>query len=148
LRNRLQHLTNAPPIQRILPAIPQGDVVSKKRVLLIEDDRSLQVALRYLLEDLGYDLVIAGDRDQALAAIADGVYDAAIVDYFLNTIPSSDLIALLRKRSPTMPLICSTAAFAEEIKLDESVRPDAILYKPFAVGELRDTLNALMRTAA
>ena len=122
--------------------------MSKKRVLLIEDDRSLQVALRYLLEDLGYDLIIAGDRDQALAAIADGVYDAAIVDYFLDNIPSSDLITLLRKRSPTTPLICSTAAFAEEIKLDESVRPDAILYKPFAVGELRDTLSALMRTAA
>lgn len=122
--------------------------MSKKRILLIEDDRSLQVALRYLLEDLGYDLVIAGDRDQALAAIADGVYDAAIVDYFLDNIPSSDLIALLRKRSPTMPLICSTAAFAEQIKLDESVRPDAILYKPFAVGELRDTLSLLMRTAA
>jgi DNA-binding response OmpR family regulator len=122
--------------------------VSKKRVLLIEDDRSLQVALRYLLEDLGYDVVVAGDRAQALAAIADGIYDAAIVDYFLDNIASSDLIALLRTRLPAMPLICSTAAFAEQIKLDESLRPDAILYKPFAVGELRDTLNSLMRSAA
>ena len=122
--------------------------MSKKRILLIEDDGSLQVALRYLLEDLGYDLVIAGDREQALAAIADDEYDAAIVDYFLNNVPSSDLIAQLRTRSPAMPLICSTAAFAEQIKLDESVQPDAILYKPFAVGELRDTLNSLMRTVA
>ena len=122
--------------------------MSKKRVLLIEDDRSLQVALRYLLEDLGYDLVVAGDRAQAFAAIADGIYDAAIVDYFLDNIASSDLIALLRTRLPGMPLICSTAAFAEQIKLDESLRPDAILYKPFAVGELRDTLNSLMRSAA
>jgi DNA-binding response OmpR family regulator len=122
--------------------------VSTKRILLIEDDRSLQVALRYLLEDLGYDLVIAGDRDQAFTAIADGTYDAAIVDYFLDNVASSDLIAQLRTRSPSMPLICSTAAFAEQIKLDESVRPDAILYKPFAVGELRDTLNSLLRSAA
>ena len=122
--------------------------MSKKRILLIEDDRSLQVALRYLLEDLGYDLVIAGDREQALAAIADGGYDAAIVDYFLNNVPSSDLIAQLRTRSPAMPLICSTAAFAEQIQLDESVQPDAILYKPFAIGELRDTLASLMRTVA
>jgi DNA-binding response OmpR family regulator len=121
--------------------------VSKKRILLIEDDRSLQVALRYLLEDLGYDLVIAADRERALAAMSDGSYDAAIVDYFLDNVPSSDLITQLRTQSPSMPLICSTAAFAEQIKLDESVQPDAILYKPFAVGELRDTLNALMRIA-
>lgn len=122
--------------------------MSKKRILLIEDDRSLQVALRYLLEDLGYDLVIAGDRDHALAAIADGIYDAAIVDYFLDNVASSDLIAQLRTRFPAMPLICSTAAFAEQIKLDGSVRPDAILYKPFAVGELRDMLNSLLCSAA
>jgi DNA-binding response OmpR family regulator len=121
--------------------------VGKKRILLIEDDRGLQVALRYLLEDLGYDLVIAADREQALAAIGDGTYDAAIVDYFLDNIPSSDLITLLRTQSPAMPLICSTAAFAEQINLDESVRPDAILYKPFAAAELRDTLNSLLGIA-
>jgi DNA-binding response OmpR family regulator len=124
------------------------NAVGKKRILLIEDDRGLQVALRYLLEDLGYDLVIAADREQAHAAIFDGTYDAAIVDYFLDNVASSDLIAQLRTRSPAMPLICSTAAFAEQIKLDESVRPDAILYKPFGVGELRDTLNSLMGNAA
>ena len=122
--------------------------MSKKRILLIEDDRSLQVALRYLLEDLGYDLVIAGDREQAFAAIVDGNYDAAIVDYFLDNVASSDLIAQLRAHAPAMPVICSTAAFAEQIKIDDSVRPDAILYKPFAVGELRDTLNSLLRSAA
>jgi DNA-binding response OmpR family regulator len=122
--------------------------VSKKRILLIEDDRSLQVALRYLLEDLGYDLVVAADHEQARKAIADGTYDAAIVDYFLDNVPSSDLILQLRRRAPAMPLICSTAAFAEQIELDDSIRPDAMLYKPFAIGELRDTLNALIYTAA
>jgi two-component system OmpR family response regulator len=122
--------------------------VSKKRIVLIEDDRSLQVALRYLLEDLGYDLVVAADREQAHAAITGGTFDAAIVDYFLDNVPSSDLIVLLRARAPAMPLICSTAAFAEQIELDESVRPDAMLYKPFAVGELRDTLNALIQADA
>jgi len=103
--------------------------------------------LRYLLEDLGYDLVIAADREQALAAIDNGKYDAAIVDYFLDNIPSSDLIVRLRTQSPTMPLICSTAAFAEQIKLDKSVQPDAILFKPFAASELRDTLQSLLHVA-
>lgn len=116
--------------------------MGKKRILLIEDDRSLQVTLRYLLEDMGYDLVVAADHAQASAAICDGPYDAAIVDYFLDNIPSSDLIAQLRKHYPAMPLVCSTAAFAEQI--DESVRPDAFLYKPFGAGELRDMLNSLM----
>ncbi|MDR3386073.1 MAG: response regulator [Rudaea sp.] len=121
--------------------------MGKKRILLIEDDRSLQVALRYMLEDLGYDLVSAGDHASARAAIDAGAYDVAIVDYFLGNIPASDLIAELRRSYPRMPLLCSTAAFAEQVKLDDqSVRPDAFLYKPFGTNELRDTLASLLAT--
>jgi DNA-binding response OmpR family regulator len=119
--------------------------MGNKRILLIEDDRSLQVALRYLLEDMGYDLVIAEDHASARASILDGPYDVAIVDYFLGSMPSSDLIAELRRRYPRTPLLCSTAAFAEQVKLDdESLRPNAFLYKPFGAKELRDTLSALL----
>lgn len=119
--------------------------MGKKRILLIEDDRSLQVALRYLLQDLGYDVVVAENHAQASTAIGEGPYDAAIVDYFLDNIPSSDLIAELRKRHPGTPLLCSTAACAEQIKLDDAcLRPNAMLYKPFGPNELRDTLQALL----
>lgn len=118
--------------------------MANKRILLIEDDRSLQVALRYLLEDLGYDLVVAADHAQARAAISDGPYDAAIVDYLLDNIPSSDLIAQLRLLCPETPLVCSTAAFAEQVNLDAAMRPNAFLYKPFGPRELRATLDSLM----
>jgi two-component system, OmpR family, response regulator VicR len=119
--------------------------MGKKRILLIEDDQSLQVALRYMLEDLGYELVVAENHASARVAIAGGPYDIAIVDYFLDNIPSSDLIAELRSRYPRTPLLCSTAAFAEQVKLDdESLRPNAFLYKPFGANELRDTLNSLL----
>jgi DNA-binding response OmpR family regulator len=119
--------------------------MGKKRILLIEDDRGLQVALRYMLEDLGYELVLAEDHASARVAITGGPYDVAIVDYFLANIPSSDLIAELRNLYPQTPLVCSTAAFAEQIKLDsESLRPNAFLYKPFGTKELRDTLDSLL----
>ncbi len=119
--------------------------MGKKRILLIEDDRSLQVALRYMLEDLGYELVVAEDHAGARAAIAGGPYDVAIVDYFLGTLPSADLIAELRSRHPQTAVLCSTAAFPEQVKLDDkSLRPDAFLYKPFSAQELRDTLDTLL----
>ncbi len=121
--------------------------MGKKRILLIEDDRSLQITLRYLLEDMGYEIVVAENHSQARAAIAQGRYDVAIVDYFLDNIPSTDLIALLRSSYPGMPVLCSTAAYAEQIKLHpDAQRPDAFLYKPFGVAQLRDTLNSLLST--
>jgi two-component system, OmpR family, phosphate regulon response regulator PhoB len=123
-----------------------GNGISKKRILLIEDDPSLQVTLRYLLEDLGYEIVVASDHAEARAAIGVGRFDAAIVDYFLNNVPAVDLLAELRKHQPGTGILCSTAAFAEQIHLDDdALRPDAILYKPFSTEELRDALKGLIR---
>ena len=116
----------------------------KKRILLIEDDRSLQIAMRYTIEDLGYDIVVAGDQAHAASAILDGPYDAAVVDYFLDDVPASGLIAALRRRYPDIPVVCSTGACAEQIELEGDLRPDAYLYKPFAPDQLRATLNAVL----
>jgi two-component system response regulator PhoP len=117
----------------------------KKRILLIEDDRSLQIAMRYTIEDLGYELVVAGDQVRAASAILDGPYDAAVVDYFIEDVPASGLIAALRRRYPHIPLVCSTGACAEQIELEgDLLRPNAYLYKPFAPDQLRATLNAVL----
>lgn len=118
-----------------------------RRALLVEDDQSLQIAMRYLMENLGYDLVSAETREVAQCMIAEGPYDIAIVDYYLRNIPSSDLIAEMRRRFPRMPIICSTAARRENLQLDEALHcPDAFLYKPFEARELRDLINSLVAT--
>jgi two-component system, OmpR family, response regulator PhoP len=117
----------------------------KKRILLIEDDRSLQIAMRYTIEDLGYEIVVAGDEARAASAILEGPYDAAVVDYFIENASAAGLIADLRRRYPHMPLVCSTGACAEQMELESDLlRPDAYLYKPFAPDQLRATLNALL----
>jgi DNA-binding response OmpR family regulator len=119
--------------------------MQKKRILLLEDDHSLQLALRYFLEDLGYEVVVAEDHAQAALAIGNGPYAAAIVDYFLGDVPSSRLIAELQHRHPSMPLVCSTAASADQIQMEDgSPPPAAYLFKPFCVSELRSTLESLV----
>jgi len=119
--------------------------MQKKKILLVEDDRSLQLALRYFLEDLGYEIVVAEDHAQAAKVMGDGPYDAAIVDYFLGDIPSSRLIAELQRRHPDMPLVCSTAASLDQIRIEDGSRPPtAYLFKPFGVDELRSTLESLI----
>jgi DNA-binding response OmpR family regulator len=100
--------------------------------------------MRYLMENLGFDLVAAETREDAARNIAAGPYDIAIVDYYLRNVPSSDLIAEMRRRFPRMPIICSTAARRESLQLDDAQRPDAFLYKPFEASELRDLINSLL----
>jgi DNA-binding NtrC family response regulator len=117
--------------------------MNRKRILLIEDDQSLVLALRYMLEDMGYDLVVAQDHEQAASAIDAGPYAVAIIDYLVDNIPSSPLLAELRERYPQMPLICSTAAVPLRLEAN-GTQPDAFLQKPFGAEELRRTLRLLV----
>ncbi len=115
-----------------------------RRALLVEDDQSLQMAMRYLLENLGFGLIAAETREEAQRHIAAGPYEIAIVDYYIRNVPSSDLIAEMRRRFPQMPIICSTAARRENLQLDESMpEPDAFLYKPFVANDLRELVLSL-----
>ena len=116
-----------------------------RRALLVEDDQSLQVAMRYLMENLGFDLVSAETHDDATRSIAEGPYDIAIVDYYLRNVPSTGLISQMRRLYPQMPIICSTAARRETIDLDaDGVSPNAFLYKPFEARELRAMIESLL----
>ena len=118
--------------------------MGKKRILLVEDDRSLQLALRYFLEDMGYETVVAENHAQAERILGEGPFAAAIVDYFLGNVPTSHLIAELQRRHPLMPLVCSTGASVEQIKIEDGAAPPtAYLFKPFGVDELRVTMQAL-----
>ena len=117
----------------------------KKTILLVEDDQSLQFTLRCLIEDMGYEIVVATDHEQAVAALRGGPYAAAIVDYLIDNVPSSKFIAELQRLHPQTPLVCSTAAFAHQIQLEEGSVPNAYLFKPFGTTELRNTLQALIR---
>jgi len=116
--------------------------MERKKILLIEDDQSLIFALRYMLEDMGYDLIVAQNHEQASDAIDDGPYDVAIIDYLVDNLPSSPLLAQLRQRYPHMPLISSTAA-APLVHADDA-KPDAFLLKPFGADDLRKTLQSLV----
>jgi DNA-binding NtrC family response regulator len=117
--------------------------MERRKVLLIEDDESLVLALRYMLEDMGYALIVARDHEEAARAIEEGPYAVAIIDYLVDNIPSSPLLAQLRERYPQMPLISSTAAVT--LRDDaEGTKPDAFLLKPFAADELRRTLRSLV----
>jgi DNA-binding NtrC family response regulator len=118
-----------------------------RTILLIEDDESLVQTMRYMIEDMGYDLVVATNHAQAKAALAGGPYAVAIVDYLVDNMPTGELIAQLQSRHPRTPVVCSTAAAIQQVQLQQAhAPPNAFLFKPFSIDELRETLHSVVKT--
>lgn len=116
------------------------------RILLVEDNRRLNNAIRLSLVDDGYavDVAFTGTEGQELAELTP--YDAIVLDIMLPEKNGLDVCRDLRKQRINTPILMLTARDAIEDRvagLDSGA--DDYLIKPFAFEELRARLRALLR---
>ncbi len=119
------------------------------RVLIIEDNRSLNHSLRMSLEDDGYavDSAFDGSEGEYLAKITP--YDAIVLDILLPGKNGIQVCKDLRREGNRTPVLMLTAMDTIEdrvVGLDSGA--DDYLVKPFALPELRARLRALLRRNA
>jgi DNA-binding response OmpR family regulator len=118
------------------------------RVLLVEDDPDLGLALKAALEDEGYivDLVQDGGDASAYLQVDPLPYTLAIVDWMLPVMSGVELCQWLRARGNALPVLMLTA---KDTLVDKIAGLDAgaddYLVKPFDVPELLARLRALLR---
>ena len=62
------------------PAVPPNDPGAPRRVLIVEDSATQAAALAALLEEHGYETVVARDGHEALARVAEGHFDLVLSD--------------------------------------------------------------------
>lgn len=109
------------------------------RVLLVEDHEVVRAALRVLLErerDIGR-VDEAGNADEALAALALGPPDVAVVDLMLPDRSGIELSREIRARAPRTNVLVLTAVLEEESLLSAVMGGAAgYLYKTTSVEQL------------
>jgi DNA-binding response OmpR family regulator len=120
---------------------------SAPRILLVDDEQSVQKLLAYPLRKEGYDVVSALDGREALNRLRDGDFDLVVLDVMLPKVDGFDVCRQIRARS-TVPIIMLTAK-AEEIDkvLGLELGADDYITKPFSVREFRSRVKAVLRRA-
>jgi DNA-binding response OmpR family regulator len=119
------------------------------RVLVVEDDPDIGGFVAKGLTEAGYtvDLVSNGEDGLHLALLTPP-YDALVIDLMLPKIDGLQLIATLRNRGVTSPvLILSARRSVDERVLGLQSGGDDYLTKPFAMAELIARVQALVRRA-
>jgi CheY-like chemotaxis protein/anti-sigma regulatory factor (Ser/Thr protein kinase) len=82
---------------------------AKKRVLVVDDDRTLRHAVVTLLEGAGYLAIPAGDGAAALAEIQRGSLDLIVLDLGLPRVSGLDVLAEIQKLASPPKVIVVTA---------------------------------------
>jgi DNA-binding response OmpR family regulator len=115
------------------------------RILLVDDEQSLQKLLGYPLRKEGYEVIAASNGMEALERFREGEIDLVVLDVMLPRIDGFEVCRQLRARS-AVPIIMLTAKTDEFDKvLGLELGADDYITKPFSMREFRSRVKAMLR---
>ena len=108
------------------------------RILIVEDEPRLREVAKLVLESQGYEVHTAEDGFEALIALKRSLPDIIISDLSMPNMNGFELLSVVRRRFPTIPVIVISGHFSG-LTLPESVLADAFFakgqYKPEVLFE-------------
>src|SRR6266700_1634396 len=117
------------------------------RILLVDDEQSIQALLSYPLRRDGYEVVQVSDGRQALDRFEEEPFDLVVLDLMLPKIDGLEICRRLRSRS-SVPIIMLTAKSEEIDKVvGLELGADDYITKPFSLREFSSRIKAALRRA-
>ncbi|MEJ2359606.1 MAG: response regulator transcription factor [Deinococcales bacterium] len=119
--------------------------MSKKRILIVEDDVDILRLLTLELQDAGYEVLAFESGIRGLSAIREAEPDLVVLDLGLPDLSGQEIARRVRRTGDT-PIVILTAADELNTKVDMlNAGVDDYLAKPFHVEELVARINVQLR---
>ena len=116
-----------------------------EKILIVEDEISLQETLAYNLKKQGYEIIISGDGPSAINMVRNEKPDLILLDIMLPGMDGFEVCRILRSEVST-PVLMLTARDDEiDRVVGLEVGADDYLTKPFSMRELIARVKAMLR---
>jgi DNA-binding response OmpR family regulator len=116
-----------------------------KKILVVDDKPELRTLLKSYLTQEGFDVVLAGDGQQALFVARSEKPDLVILDLMMPEMGGYDFMRVYSREADT-PVIILTARLEENDKvLGLELGADDYVTKPFSPRELTARVHAVLR---
>ena len=118
-----------------------------KRVLIVDDEPNIVASLEYLMGKAGYQVGVASDGDEALAAVETFQPDLVLLDVMMPRQSGYEVCRKMRERPELGHIrivMLSAKGRDAEVNKGLSVGADAYVTKPFSNRELLARVAALL----
>jgi len=120
------------------------------RILIIDDDRAVQLSVQFTLEREGHQVVCASDGDEGLRAFTSQTPDLVVTDLIMPNKEGIETIMQIRERDSKTPILAISGggrlSNVDFLKMAAKVGANAILAKPFERQELIAAVRRLLAT--
>ncbi len=119
-----------------------------RTVLIVDDDRKLQILLVKYLESYGFKAITVANSESVMRSLRSDAPDIIVLDIMLGRENGLDILKEIRKQS-SVPVIMLTAKGEETDRIvGLELGADDYLPKPFNPRELLARLNSVLRRSA
>jgi len=122
--------------------------MSRKTILIVEDEQPIREMVAFALGRAGYDLVEAGDVSEAYEQMSHKLPDLILLDWMLPGASGIELARRMKRDELTrdIPIVMLTARGEEEDKVSGlEAGADDYVTKPFSPRELIARIKAVLR---
>ena len=119
-----------------------------KKILVVDDKSELRALLKQYLSQEGFEVVLAGDGQQALFVARQEKPDLVLLDLMMPEMGGYEFMRVYSREADT-PIIILTAKLEENDKvLGLELGADDYITKPFSIRELTARVRAVLRRVA
>jgi DNA-binding NtrC family response regulator len=118
----------------------------KYRILVVDDEASVLLTYRLILEQQGYAVSACSTSREAIAVVERQQFDAVLCDYSLEEQHTGfEVITAARKRDPEVPAALLTGYATQETADEAEARKIGIMFKPIEIEEFLTTTANMLR---
>jgi two-component system response regulator VicR len=123
--------------------------MSKKKILLVEDDTNLGNLLLDSLEIKNYDVTLKRNGEEGLTEFKNGKYDMCLFDVMMPKKDGFTLAKDVRRINGQVPIVFLTAKSLKEDAIEGlKIGADDYITKPFSMEELLLRMDNIFKTIA
>src|SRR3989339_1342084 len=118
----------------------------KFKILIVDDQIEALKSLEFLFEEFGYMVTLVDNGVKALQILKSSYFDVVLMDINMPGINGVETYKEVKKISPSTVVIMMTGAAPEDL-IREAIEEGAytVLYKPFAINKVLDTLDEALK---
>ena len=120
-------------------------------ILIVDDEPNIVMSLEFLMRKNGYQVGIARNGTEALAAIAHTPYDLVLLDVMMPDVDGYQVCQQLRERpdtAGTKVIFLSAKSRDADVQKGYEVGADLYIPKPFSTRQLMEKVRELLAIAA
>jgi CheY-like chemotaxis protein len=138
---------------RVAPAAARAKGTIVQRVLVVDDDPMVCVAIEVCLQRQGFEVTVADGGEAGMRALESSDFDVMLIDVFMPHMRGFESIRMFHERMPDVPIIAMSGyAFANTERAPDFLRMTielgaaCCLRKPFTPNALLTAVNECLTT--